>query len=88
MAEGATKRREAVEASLASVGGKLECMYFAFGEVDVYGIGEFPDEASATAWSLMINSSGAVRLHLVPLMTVEQVDAAARKTPSYRPPGA
>jgi hypothetical protein len=36
---------------------------------------------------LIINSSGAVNLNLTPLMTPEDVDAAAAKTPSYRAPG-
>ena len=88
MAEGGTKRRDTVRASLESVGGTLECFYYAFGDTDVFGIGDFPDEASATAWSLMINSTGAVTLNLVPLMTPETLDAAAAKTPSYRAPGA
>jgi hypothetical protein len=37
--------------------------------------------------SLMINSTGAVNLKLTPLMTVEDIDAAAAKTASYRAPG-
>ena len=88
MAEGGTKRREAVEASLTSVGGTLDCMYYAFGDTDLYGIADLPDDASAVAWSLMVNSTGAVRLNLVPLMTPADLDAATRKTPSYRAPGA
>lgn len=87
MAEGGTKRVEAVRTSLESVGGSLDSMYYAFGDTDVFGIGDFPDAASAAAWSLMINSTGAVTLALVPLMTPEELDAAAGKTPSYRPPG-
>jgi uncharacterized protein with GYD domain len=87
MAEGGTKRRDAVQASLESVGGNLECFYYAFGDTDVFGIGEFPDTASATAWSLMINSTGAVSLRLVPLITPQELDAAASTTPSYRAPG-
>ena len=87
MAEGGTKRRDAARASVESVGGSLECFYFAFGETDVFGIGDFPDEASAVAWSLLVNSTGAVSLNLVPLLTPEAVDAAVAKTPSYRAPG-
>lgn len=87
MAEGGTKREEAVKASLASVGGSLDCMYYAFGDTDVFGIGDFPDDASATAWSLMINASDAVMVSMTPLMTPADVDAAAAKTPTYRAPG-
>lgn len=87
MAEGGSKRRDAAQAAVESVGGSLDCMYFAFGDTDVYGICDVPDAASATALSLLINSSGAVTLNLVPLMTVEDLDEAASKTPAYRAPG-
>jgi uncharacterized protein with GYD domain len=62
-------------------------MYYAFGDTDVYAICDLPDQASATAVSLLINSSGAVTLNLVPLMTPEDVDAAVAKAPKYRAPG-
>jgi uncharacterized protein with GYD domain len=88
MTEGGTKRRDAIQASLETVGATLESLYYAFGDTDVYGVADFPDDASATAWSLMVNSTGAVSLNLVPLMTPEDIDAAAAKTPSYRSPGA
>lgn len=87
MKEGGTKRREAASAAIESVGGKLDCMYYAFGETDIYGICDLPDVATATAISLMINSTGALTVNLTPLMTVEDVDAAMTKSPAYRPPG-
>lgn len=87
MAEGGTKRRDTVRASLESVGGTLECLYYAFGDTDVYGIADIPDDATAAAWSLMVNASGAVSISLVPLMTPEDLDAAAAKSPTYRAPG-
>jgi uncharacterized protein with GYD domain len=87
MTDGGSKRREAARAALESVGGTLDCMYYAFGDTDVYAICDLPDDASATAVSLLINASGAVSLNLTPLMTPEVVDAAAAMTPSYRAPG-
>ncbi len=87
MKEGGSKRRDAATAAIESVGGSMDCMYYAFGETDVYAICDLPDDASATALSLLINSSGSVSLNLVPLMTPEDIDAAAAKTPSYRAPG-
>ncbi|PVZ60170.1 GYD domain-containing protein [Arthrobacter sp. H-02-3] len=87
MREGGTKRRDAVVEALKSVGGTLECFYYAFGDTDVLGVFDIPDQASAAALSLMINSTGAVSLTLKPLMTLQDLDAAASKTPSYRPPG-
>jgi uncharacterized protein with GYD domain len=87
LAEGGSKRRDASRAAIESVGGSLDCMYYAFGDTDLFGIAEFPDEASATALSLIINSSGTVSINLTPLMSPEEVDAAVAKTPSYRAPG-
>ncbi len=87
MQEGGSKRLAAATAAFESVGGSVDCFYYAFGADDVVGIADFPDDASATAVSLMINSTGAVKLKLTPLMTVEDIDAAASKTVSYRAPG-
>jgi uncharacterized protein with GYD domain len=81
-------QRLAPDAELPSNPGTLDCFYYAFGDSDCFVIGELPDDASATVWSLMINSTGAVNVNLVPLMTPEDLDAAASKTPSYRAPGA
>jgi len=85
--EGGSSRRSMVDKMVADVGGSVECMYFAFGDTDVYLIADLPDAASATALSLTASSSGAVRLKTVPLLSVEEVDEAARKSVLYRPPG-
>jgi uncharacterized protein with GYD domain len=87
MKDGGSKRREAASAAIQSVGGTLDCFYYAFGETDVFAICDFPDVASATATSLAINATGAVTLSLTPLMTPEDVDGAMAKSPDYRKPG-
>jgi uncharacterized protein with GYD domain len=87
MQEGGSKRLAAATAAIESVGGSVESFYYAFGDHDVIGICDFPDEASAAAVSLIINSTGAVTLKLTRLLTVADMDAAAAKTPTYRPPG-
>ena len=87
MREGGTKRRDALVDALESVGGSLECFYYAFGDTDVLGVFDVPGTADAAALSLMINSTGNVDVRLRPLMTVEDLDEAAKKTPSYRAPG-
>ena len=87
MTEGGSRRVEAARAAIESVGGSLECMYYAFGDTDLYAICDVPDVATATALSLTFNASGAIRVNLVPLITPEDVDTAVAKTPSYRPPG-
>jgi uncharacterized protein with GYD domain len=85
--EGGSRRREAVEKMVGSVGGRIEAFYFALGETDVYAIIDVPDTESVTALSLTVNASGAVKLSIVTLMTAEEVDSACRKTVSFRPPG-
>ena len=84
LSEDGSRRRDAARASFESVGGTLDEMYYAFGNTDVYGIRDFPDDASATAWPLMVNASGLLTASITPLMTPEDLDAAAAKTPSHR----
>ena len=86
--DGGTKRRAAIQQMVEKAGGKLHAFYFAIGDADVYGIAEFPDNATAVAVSLAVNSSGAVALNSTLLITPEELDAAAKKSIGYRPPGA
>ena len=86
--EGGTKRRAAVQQAVEKAGGKLHAFYYAFGKTDVFGIAEFPDHATAAAVSMAVNATGLATLRSTPLVTAEEMDAAAKKTVSYRPPGA
>ncbi|HLC29936.1 MAG TPA: GYD domain-containing protein [Dehalococcoidia bacterium] len=85
--EGGTGRRKAVEDALRSVGGKLDAIYFAFGDTDAYLICDVPDAESAIAVSLVAGATGTVRVKTTVLITPEQMDAAAKKTVSFRPAG-
>ena len=87
IAEGGTKRREAIEKMMTSVGGKLECLYFSFGTEDVFLIADIPDTVSAAAVGLAVGASGSVRGGITVLLTPEEIDQAAKKLPAYRPPG-
>jgi uncharacterized protein with GYD domain len=87
MSKGGSSRRDAVEQTVTAAGGRMESFYFAFGEADVYVIAELPDDATALAVSMAVNSQGATRLTTVPLLTPEDVDAAAQKSVDYQPPG-
>jgi len=86
--EGGSGRRTAVQKLTESVGGKLDAFYFAFGGQDAIVICDLPDAATAAAVSLSVNASGAVRLSTTPLITPEEMDAAAKKSVKYRAPGA
>jgi uncharacterized protein with GYD domain len=76
-----------VDKMLASVGGKVEAFYFAFGQDDVYLIAELPDHASAAAVSLNVGASGAASIKTTVLLDPSEIDAAAKKSVGYRPPG-
>src|SRR5690348_7126475 len=86
--EGGSSRRALVADLIKKAGGNMECFYYAFGPSDVYAIFDMPDASSAIALSLAVNSSGAVKLKTIPLISVEEMDAAAKKPVAYRPPGA
>jgi len=88
MKDGGTKRKNAAEALVKSVGAKLDAFYFAFGDDDAYVIVEVPDNVTAAAVALTVGASGAVTLKTTVLMTPEEVDQATKKSPAYRAPGA
>ena len=85
--EGGTRRRENLEGLINGLGGKMEALYYAYGQDDVIVIAELPDSATTTAIALTIGASGAVNLKTTVLITPEEVDEAVTKTISYRPPG-
>ncbi len=85
--DGGTRRREDLGAAVKELNGKLETLYFAFGENDVYSIVDVPDNVSAATIAIKINASGAAKVKTIVLLTPEQVDEATRINVSYRPPG-
>jgi uncharacterized protein with GYD domain len=84
--EGGTKRREALDQALKSVGAKLESFHFAFGEADGFAIVDGPQEGSL-GLLITIGSTGAVKLKTTVLITAEEMDRAVKKDVSYRAPG-
>jgi len=87
LSEGGTGRRAAVDKLVASLNGTVEGFYFAFGSDDYFVIVDLPGNAEAAAAALTVGASGAVGIRTIVLMTPEEVDAAAKLSPNYRPPG-
>ena len=85
--EGGTGRRDAVKKHLEEVGGKLESMHFAFGDVDCFIIADLPDNVSVAALSLAVNESGLLASKAIVLLTPEEIDQAAKKKVHFRGPG-
>jgi uncharacterized protein with GYD domain len=66
-------------------------MYYAFGEVDLVGVIDFPTPEDAAAFALAVGSSGALRLYrTTPLLSVDQGIEAMRRAgqvrEAYSPP--
>ncbi len=87
MREGGSKRRAVAQAAAESVGGRLESFYFAFGDTDAFVVADLPDAAGAAAIALTVSASGAASVQTTVLMTPDEVDAAAKKSPMYSAPG-
>ena len=85
--EGGTSRRRVFEDVAKEQGGTLESFYYAFGGPDLYMVFDLPDATTAAAISLVITAGGALSISTVQLITPEEIDAAANKTVTYRPPG-
>ena len=85
--EGGKKRKEAVAKAVSGLGGTLETFYYAFGENDIVAIVELPDEVSATAFSLVVNTAGTAKIKTIVLTTPEAMDEAVKRKINYRPPG-
>jgi uncharacterized protein with GYD domain len=85
--EGGSSRRAAVEKLFGSVGGKVESFYYAFGDTDLFIVGDVPDNVSVAALSLIVSATGTATAKVTVLLTAEEIDAAAKKTLTYRPPG-
>jgi uncharacterized protein with GYD domain len=85
--EGGSSRRDTIGKLIQDSGGSMESFYFAFGEDDVYVTFDLPDNVSAAAVALAVNSATTTHLKTIVLLTPEEVDEASKKTVSYRPPG-
>lgn len=82
-------RFELVRPAIEAMGGKLVCGYFSFGEYDVVGIMEMPDNVSAAAFAMAVGAAGAVKsFKTTVLMTADEAVAAMTKAgdSTYEPP--
>jgi uncharacterized protein with GYD domain len=85
--EGGSARRAVIQRLAESLGTRLEAFYYAFGEDDIYGIFEAPDNVTAAASSMIVAASGIGRVQTVVLITPEEMDEVSKKHGEYSPPG-
>jgi uncharacterized protein with GYD domain len=81
-------RTEAIGKVVKKLGGKPGKLYLSFGDYDVVGIYEMPDNVSAAAFAMAIAGGGACKsVKTTPLMTGEEAVAAMKKAggSGYKP---
>ena len=81
--------RERIRPAIEKLGGRIESMYYAFGEYDIIAIIEFPDNGSAAAFEIAAAAGGAVKaIQTTPLLSLDEgVQAMERAGEAgYRPP--
>jgi uncharacterized protein with GYD domain len=86
-AKGGTAREKAAREAAQSLGGSLDEFYFSFGEADVVVIADFPDNVSAAALALAVGAGGGASASTTVLLSPKEIDKAAKKQVTYRPPG-
>ncbi len=82
-------RFQAVRPVIEGLGGRLVAGFLAFGDYDVVGIMEMPDNAAAAAFSMAVAAGGAVKsFKTTPLLTPEEGLTALEKAGrcGYAPP--
>lgn len=83
----ASGRKAALEKAFASVGAKLDSMYYTFGNYDVLLVIDAPDNVAVMSVGLAACSTGLARTSTTPLLTIEEADQAVKKGVQYRGPG-
>jgi uncharacterized protein with GYD domain len=76
---------ERITPALEACGAKLQCLYYAFGDVDLIGVIDFPTPEDAAAFALAVGSSGALRLYrTTPLLSIDQGIESMRRAEELR----
>jgi len=84
------ERSEAIRKGIEGVGGKVESVYYCFGDYDIVAIFEIPDNVTMAALSMAVASTGSVtNVKTTVLLPLSEGVEAAHKASSigYRPPG-
>ena len=82
-------RAAAVKPIIERMGGKMHGLWLSFGEFDIVGIAEMPDNVSAAAMAMAIGASGAMSSYrTTPLLSMAEATSAMSKAGGvkYKPP--
>jgi uncharacterized protein with GYD domain len=84
-------RLEVVRPAVEKLGGRFEHAWLAFGEYDIVGVIEMPENTDAAAFAIAVAAGGGCKaFKTTPLLTLDQGVEAMRKAQGtgYRRPGA
>ena len=84
-------RTEVLKPVLERLGGSIGSTYFTFGDYDIIGVLDLPENSDAAAFAMAASAGGAIRsIKTTPLMTLEEGISALKKAAKagYVPPGA
>lgn len=84
--DGGPGRRAVLEKAIEALRGSLECVYYAYGEDDLFVIFDMPDNVTMTALCLGVRAASPFTIKTTPLMTPEEMDEVAKKSSTYRGP--
>ncbi len=84
MQDTAAVRTEELKKAVASVGGRLEGLYWALGDDDAILLVDLPDSVSAAAAGMAASASGHARVRTTRLLTAGEVDQALAKIVRFR----
>jgi uncharacterized protein with GYD domain len=83
----ASGREKAIAAACEAMGGKLDALYYALGNDNVFAIVDLPSHVHAASLGSAAAASGWVETRTVSLLTVAEMDKALGQEVKYRPPG-
>jgi uncharacterized protein with GYD domain len=83
----ASGREKSIAAACKALGGKLDALYYALGDDDVFAVVDVPSHVHMSSLCVAVGASGMVSTRTVPLLTVAEMDKALGEGTKYRPPG-
>jgi uncharacterized protein with GYD domain len=83
----ASGRERAIAAACEAAGGKLDAVYFALGDDDIFSIVDLPSHVHMASLAAAAGASGMFKTRTLSLLTVEEMDRALGEDVSFRPPG-
>jgi uncharacterized protein with GYD domain len=83
----ASGREKAVAAAVKGLGGKLEGLWYALGEDDVFVLADLPSHVHAASFGSAVSATGLLTTSTTTLLTVAEMDKALGESVSYRGPG-